>query len=241
MRIDQEKCIGCQKCIPYCPVGAISVYENRKVYISQDDCLECGCCLRSAHCPTDALFEGKDVFDKPRSVRKAYSDPQTDHKEPPTAGRGTEEIKTNDVTGLVRKGKVGLAIEVGRPTVGTTLKDVETITKGLADHGIYLEKTNPLYFLLDKVEKGTFQSWCLEEKVLSCIIEVVFDVKRLKEMLLFLSEVQNHIDTVFTLGLLTRLNDDGTIPVQSTLNELDIQVFPSAKVNLGMGRPLKEV
>jgi Fe-S-cluster-containing hydrogenase component 2 len=50
MIIDQEICIDCESCIPYCPVEAITLSDDR-VDIDQDLCVECGVCLRSAVCP----------------------------------------------------------------------------------------------------------------------------------------------------------------------------------------------
>ena len=42
--INQEKCIGCGKCINVCPVGAISM-EDGKAVIDQSKCIQCGKCL----------------------------------------------------------------------------------------------------------------------------------------------------------------------------------------------------
>jgi len=30
MRIDSEKCVGCERCVSYCPVGAIHVVEREE-------------------------------------------------------------------------------------------------------------------------------------------------------------------------------------------------------------------
>ncbi len=94
MKIDQEKCIGCGLCVPWCPGGAIKV-ENKKADIIWDECIECGVCLRVAVCPKKAIYQ--QPLEWPRSVRSIYSDPLNVHKETGLAGRGTEEIKTNDV------------------------------------------------------------------------------------------------------------------------------------------------
>ena len=53
MRIDQEKCKGCQLCGDYCPVGAIQYFKDesnpkkKKARIDDDDCVECGVCFRA--------------------------------------------------------------------------------------------------------------------------------------------------------------------------------------------------
>ena len=41
MRIDSAECTGCGQCIPYCPVGAISMDDDVSE-IDFDECTECG-------------------------------------------------------------------------------------------------------------------------------------------------------------------------------------------------------
>ena len=67
-------------------------------------------------CPT-AAFE-PDELAWPRVVRRAFSDPRVPHESTGVEGRGTEEVKTNDVSGRVKVGEVGFTIEFGRPGVG---------------------------------------------------------------------------------------------------------------------------
>lgn len=51
LRIDAERCTGCELCIPSCPLGALSV-ENQVAVVS-DACNDCGACL--SVCPSEAL------------------------------------------------------------------------------------------------------------------------------------------------------------------------------------------
>ena len=50
--VDQEKCVGCGRCVNICAHGAPSI-TNRKSTIDTNKCLGCGRCL--ALCPTDAI------------------------------------------------------------------------------------------------------------------------------------------------------------------------------------------
>ena len=113
MKVDQEKCIECELCIPYCPVGAIGSIEqeNELVYqINQEECVECGVCLKADVCAPEALYMPE--LEWPRSVRAAFSNPLIKHPATKLEGRGTEEMKTNDVTGRFARGIVGLAVEI---------------------------------------------------------------------------------------------------------------------------------
>ncbi len=41
--VDENLCIGCGVCVEKCPVGAISM-ENEKARINMDNCIRCGVC-----------------------------------------------------------------------------------------------------------------------------------------------------------------------------------------------------
>jgi hypothetical protein len=81
-------------------------------------------------------------------------------------GRGTAEMKTNDVTGRFLEGEVGFGIEMGRPGVSTSFKDVEKVTTVLAGKVVF-ESKNPVTSLID-VDTGRFKDQrVLEERALS--------------------------------------------------------------------------
>jgi len=51
-------------------------------------------------------------------------------------------------------------------------------------------------------------------------------------------KVARQIDSVFSLTISTRLDEDGTAPCRKILDELDIPLYINGKVNVGLGRPL---
>ena len=62
--IDDEKCIGCDICVPICPSQAISIIQNKAV-INHDKCNECLQCMDE--CPANAIYQ---ILDKEVSVVK---------------------------------------------------------------------------------------------------------------------------------------------------------------------------
>ena len=237
MKVDLEKCIGCKKCVPFCPQGAIHV-EDKKAFIDQEECVECGICVRQIECPRKAFYEPEEVRQWPRSVRKVFGDPTEKHESTGVRGRGTEEVKTNDVTGRVKRGEVGFALEFGRPSIGCRVKDVEVVTIPLAKMGIEFELCNPLTSLLD-TETGIVHDDVRNEKILSAIVEFKIPEERFAEVAATVYDAAQHCKgTVFSWGLVVRYAEDGTIPVTKTLDKMGIKYPKNAKVNVGLGRPL---
>jgi ferredoxin len=234
MKIDPELCIGCGQCVDYCPVGAISLIDG-KAEIDFDECVECGNCLRRADCPVDAVYQQELVW--PRSVRSLLSDPLTIAEESGISGRGTEEMKTNEVTGRLRRGYVGVGLEIGRPILGARFYDVEKVAQAVAKMGIEFEKINPATSLMADPKTGKYKEDILNEKVLSAIIEFNLDVARLPELFNILEEVAQEIETVFTVSLASRLNPDGSAPTEPYIKAEGLWVAPNGKLNVGLGRP----
>jgi NAD-dependent dihydropyrimidine dehydrogenase PreA subunit len=230
-------CTGCGECVPYCPIDAIKEI-NGTFEIDFDGCVECGTCIRYAPCPVNAIAESPETAQWPRTLRQQFSDPGITHSTTKAHGRGTEESKTNDVTGRVKRGRVGLAMEFGRPGISTRLTEMEKMTSALAKAGVHFEERNPVTFLLADPTTGEMKEDVRNERVLSGILEIEFDIARLPEIMSVVRDVSETIDTVFSLGLYTRFDDDGSIPVMPILEELSIPVRPNAKINVGLGRPL---
>lgn len=233
MKVD-DTCSGCGSCIPYCPMEAISLGPE-KAEIDQDECVECNVCLRSGVCPTNSLIEPE--LEWPRSLRRAFSDPMAEHGLTGIRGRGTAEMKTNDVTGRYRVDEAGIAIDVGRPGIGTRLRDVERIYKGLVKLGVQFEEQNPVRGLLKDEKEGTFKEEVLNEKVLSAIIELKVPSSRLEEVLRELKRCATEIDTVFSCGLITKVSEDGSMENHERALQLGYHPPINAKVCVGVGQP----
>jgi len=241
MIIDQETCIGCGECVFTCTVKAISLEED-KADIDRERCVECGNCLRIAECPTGALQQ--DELEYPRVWRKYFSDNQqqwpAEVKFSTGYGRGTEECKTNDRTGRFKKGQVGVLVELGRPGVTASFADAEKVVQCLLKSGVEMEEKSPITALLKDKKQGLFPPELRSERVLSCIVETKVGIESLEKALAALKEVSKNIDTVFSLGLVTRLHDGFTSPIAPILEKLQIEARPNAKINVGLGRPLVE-
>ena len=103
-------------------------------------------------CPTAAIEPQELAW--PRIVRRAFSDPLVPHESTGIHGRGTEEVKTNDVTERVSEGEAGFTIEFGRPTVSARFRDITIVTEALARAGVDFEKNNPVTHLMNEIVDG---------------------------------------------------------------------------------------
>ena len=129
--IDQEKCTGCRTCQRFCTVDAIH-FESKKCHIDPELCTECYVCLRMEVCPENAIY-AQDITNFYKQLQHVLSDPVETHAVTGVTGRGTEEVKTNDVTGRLGPGFAGFVVELGRPSVGARFHDIQKVAMALAD------------------------------------------------------------------------------------------------------------
>lgn len=246
-------------------MGAISLDEDGKSIVNQDQCVECSVCYRfltsegywpwavrgirlvlSAFrlgyladvdvCPTGALTP--PVLEWPRSLRGMFSDPTVVHPGTGIYGRGTEEIKSNDVTGRLRSGDAGLVVEMGRPGIGAFVWDIEKVAMALARLSPEFEKKNPVTQLMVDTRTGKIKDEVLNEKVLSAIIEIKVKLERIPDFLRALEQVQKEVDTVIAVGVASRCHPDGAIPHEEWIRKSGYTPSLNGKTNLGLGRPL---
>ncbi len=263
MRIDPKKCVACANCVPVCPMGAIAISPAlRRAVVDADACVECFTCHRGMSkehmnptlvrairglarlarfrfdpepdvCPTDAIVPEELAW--PRIVRRAFSDPQVPHESTGIHGRGTAEVKTNDVTGRVKAGEAGFVVEFGRPGVGTRFRDVERMTTALAALPVHFEPMNPVTTLMADVARGTIRPDILGEKVLSVIVEIKVPLDRVPAVLACIRDVSRRLDTVVAVGVSTRCDPDGEEPLRAMLEREGLPAY-RGKTNLGLGR-----
>ena len=233
MYIDKELCKRCFDCLPVCPMGAIRL-ENKAVIIDYETCVECGVCQRFGICPEDAIKQVEEI-PYPRVVRAVFSDPLQRHQTTGIGGRGTEEMKTNDVTNHYQKGSIGFSIELGRPGVGAYLSDLDKVVRKVtALGGIFAEK-NPVIPLIADRKTGALKPELLKEKVLSAIAEFIMPedgaIAFIKEIKQFLND---NLESVATMSVIWRANRDGKPEFLQQLIAQGESPYPNGKVNIGM-------
>lgn len=263
MRIDPRLCVGCGNCVAVCPMQAIALDPaTGRARIDRDACVECYTCYRGMSterlhpglvratrkllgvfrlrfepepdvCPTSAIVP--EDLEWPRTVRRAFSDVQASHEETGIQGRGTEEVKTNDVTDRVRRGEIGFVVELGRPGVGADFRDIQRVTRGLADRDVRFEKENPVTGLMTNTSTGDLDPEVLGERVMSAIVEFKVETSRVDEILTLLPELARELDTVMAAAVSVRCDERGENPVESVLRRHGFPVG-RAKTNLGLGR-----
>lgn len=235
--INEEKCKGCALCVPVCPMDAFQVVGPKKVIVNQDKCVECYVCIRKKVCPNGAI-ETVDLQGTLRNFSHFLSDPTETKATTGVPGRGTEEAKTNDVTGRTKIGEVGIAIDMGRPGVGVKMLDAQKVAMAVAAAGLEFEDASPLTEILADRKTGRIREEYLPAHMLSIIIEGKCKQESFPKIIRALREVEGEIDTVFSLGVISRVDAQGNSPIVPIIEELGLPRPIRGKVNVGLGKPL---
>jgi hypothetical protein len=247
-------------------MGAIHV-EDRMAEINQEECVECGACLRFVTsedaptwlvsltrralavfnlrydhpidlCPSGSLYMPELQW--PRTLRAVFSDPIAVHPSTGVNGRGTEEIKTNDATNRLPPGRAGVLVEFGRPGVGCRFREVQKVTKALAStEDLSFEVQNPVTILMTDVSTGDLDPSVLDEKFLSCILETLMPLDRVPETLGAIRRVAPELDTVISLDINGRCGPNGEVMYEDLVAEAGFTMRPNGKTNLGMARMIE--
>ncbi len=53
LSLDEEKCVGCGRCVEVCPHEVFVVEDGKARIVDQDGCMECGACAKN--CPAEAV------------------------------------------------------------------------------------------------------------------------------------------------------------------------------------------
>lgn len=264
MKINPDKCVACGNCTYVCPMGAIYIDPAiKRATIDRDECVECYACYNGLSkenlnptlvrtmrkvfqmmrlrfdpepdvCPTNAFEPDELVW--PRVVRRAFSDPRVPHESTGIEGRGTEEVKTNDISGRVKEGEVGFTIEFGRPGVGARFHEIERMSMKLAAAGVAFEKKNPVTTLMTDQTTGRLREDILQEKVMSAILEIKTTIDKTEEIIRLVKEVEREIDTVVVLGVGVRCDANGDENIVAPILERLGYELHRAKTNVGLGR-----
>ncbi|MCK5651442.1 MAG: 4Fe-4S binding protein, partial [Gemmatimonadetes bacterium] len=245
MRIDPKRCVECANCVAICPMGAISIDPStRRAVVDEDECVECYACYRGMSmealnptlvrlirrtfalfrfrfdpepdvCPTSAITPQE--LEWPRAVRRVFSDVLLTHESTGILGRGTEEVKTNDVTGRLGPCHAGFVVELGRPSVGARFHDIQRVAMALAQAGAVFEEKNPVTDLMTDSAQGLINPEVLDVKVMSAIIEFRVSMEEVGATLEVLGRVAEEIDTVMAVGVAARCDEAGENPLEEIL------------------------
>jgi len=262
MKIDPDKCVACGNCVPICPMGAIAIDPSiGRATINADECVECFTCYRGMSkehlnprmvravrrvaklfrfrfdpepdiCPTDAIVPQELAW--PRIVRRAFSDPQVPHESTGIHGRGTAEVKTNDVTHRVKEGEAGFVVEFGRPGVRARFRDIQRITTALAKLGVEFEENNPVASLMSDRSRGLIREDILNEKILSAIVEIKAPTERVPAVLQSIRDLAREVDTVISVGVSARCDSEGNDRLGKILEQEGYPAY-RGKTNLALG------
>jgi hypothetical protein len=120
--------------------------------------------------------------------------------------------------------------------VGVRFHEIERMTRALARIGVAFEKKNPVTSLMSDTATGAIREDILNERILSAIVEIKTPAERVEEVLRVVREVEKQIDTVVSIGVSTRCDEEGEDNVVAARLERLGYRPERAKTNIGLGR-----
>lgn len=228
MLIKIDSCIGCRECIPYCPMNALKMNKG-KIEVDRMECVECNICYYSGTCPTGAI--SVEELNWPRKIRTLFSDPLQSNNYPSILTKVIKQ-ETDSSNSL----DVWIAIELGRPCVGTRFYDVEKIIMAMMETGCEIEADNLIADLIIDKNTGKLVNDVLDEKVLSATVRFRVKINMVTQVLKTLRKVSSKIKTVFSVYLISDVNQDNHAYIESFVKNSDIDLSINGKTNIGISR-----
>ena len=146
--------------------------------------------------------------------------------------RGDEDERRD---GAFQTRLCGRRDRVGQTALGAR-STIEKVARAMAP-GVEFEKLNPTTSLMEDKKTGKFKDEVLNEKVLSAIVEFSIPLEKLSDALYALERVSHDVESVFSVDVCSRCNDDGFIPHEEILSKGNWWHSINVKTNVGLGRP----
>ncbi len=260
--IDRNKCTGCLDCVPYCPVSAIVEIANEgSVAIDPGRCTECGVCWQTDVCPTGAIVARELTW--PRTLRGKFHNFHAPYRATPMmagvshplgpggivqsfpAHRFPSELD-DDFKGKLQPGENVVIVELGRPHLGTTFRDVQKVAQALLPLGLEMglqyppsDERTPLNELMVDSAKAVFRRDILDERTGWVIFKMLIRQEERPRVLQALLNVAGEIDAVFAVNILSRVENSVSSITARIAAETGVTPSASCKTNVGLGaRPV---
>src|SRR3990172_3272414 len=122
----------------------------------------------------------------------------------------------------------------GRGYCGARVRDIERVTKALAELGVAFESNNPVTSLMTDASHGIIRADILDEKILSAIVEIKTKLEEVPAVLKRMKELSREVGTVISIGVSTRCDGVGEEPLREILEREGYPAY-RGKTNLGLG------
>ena len=141
-------------------------------------------------------------------------------------------MKNANAVEYYKRGYVGIRVEVGRPVLGASFKQAQQMTSLLAKEKVVFGEEYSTTFLMDK--NGMFPEEILEERAGCIWFGFSVPISDVTRFLRILSDSSNDCGAVVSIGLISRLESDGSIPLEKIIIDSEFSLAPNAKANLDL-------